>query len=175
MVAIAGIDTRRLTRILRDKGAQNGCIMAGESIDEDEALAMARGFPGLAGMDLAREVTTEASYAWSEGVYDLERMAYADGGDRFKVVAYDFGVKRNILRLLAGRGCAITVVPATHAGRGRAGHAARWRVPVQRTGRSGGLRLRGRGRAHAAGPQDAAVRHLPGPPDHGPGHRVQRP
>ena len=112
MVAIAGIDTRRLTRILRDKGAQAGCIVAGEDIDEDEALAQARAFPGLTGMDLAREVTTGASYAWSEGVYDLDRRPSPPPRPRFKVVAYDFGIKRNILRLLAERGCAVTVVPA---------------------------------------------------------------
>ncbi len=112
IVAIAGIDTRRLTRILRDTGAQNGCIVAGEHIDEAEALAQARAFPGLNGMDLAKEVTTGERYAWSEGVYDLDRQAFNATEGRFKVVAYDFGVKRNILRLLAERGCAITVVPA---------------------------------------------------------------
>jgi len=112
VVAIAGIDTRRLTRILRDKGAQNGCILAGGQIDEAEALAQARAFPGLNGMDLAREVTTASSYEWSEGLYDLDRQAFAGTEGRFRVVAYDFGIKRNILRLLAERGCAVTVVPA---------------------------------------------------------------
>ncbi|GAB3041809.1 glutamine-hydrolyzing carbamoyl-phosphate synthase small subunit [Oleiagrimonas citrea] len=112
VVAIAGIDTRRLTRILRDKGAQAGCIVAGDAIDEDSALAQARAFPGLNGMDLAKEVTTASSYAWSEGVYDLDRTAFNTTEARFKVVAYDFGIKRNILRLLAERGCDLTVVPA---------------------------------------------------------------
>jgi carbamoyl-phosphate synthase small subunit len=112
VVAIAGIDTRRLTRILRDKGAQGGCIVAGEDIDEAKALEQARAFPGLSGMDLAREVTTRAIYEWSEGVYDLDQQAFAATRPRFKVVAYDFGIKRNILRLLAERGCAVTVVPA---------------------------------------------------------------
>ena len=112
VVAIAGIDTRRLTRILRDKGAQGGCIVAGEDIDEAKALEQARAFPGLSGMDLAREVTTRAIYEWSEGVYDLDQQAFATTQPRFKVVAYDFGIKRNILRLLAERGCAVTVVPA---------------------------------------------------------------
>lgn len=112
IVAIAGIDTRRLTRILRDKGALSGCIVAGEQIDADAALAKARAFPGLNGMDLAKEVTVGESYSWSEGVYDLDRTAFNQPSKRFKVVAYDYGVKYNILRLLAEQGCDITVVPA---------------------------------------------------------------
>ncbi|WP_329743235.1 glutamine-hydrolyzing carbamoyl-phosphate synthase small subunit [Dyella sp. A6] len=112
IVAIAGIDTRRLTRILRDKGAQNGCIVAGDHIDADEALAKARAFPGLNGMDLAKVVSTQKRYDWCEGTYDLDRTAFGEPTKRFKVVAYDFGVKRNILRLLAEQGCEITVVPA---------------------------------------------------------------
>jgi carbamoyl-phosphate synthase small subunit len=112
VVAIAGIDTRRLTRILRDKGALSGCIVAGDDIDEAKALEQARAFPGLKGMDLAREVTTSSTYPWSEGVYDLDRTAFAATEGRFKVVAYDFGIKRNILRLLAASGCDLTVVPA---------------------------------------------------------------
>ncbi len=112
VIAIAGIDTRRLTRILRDKGALNGCIVAGDSFDEDAALAQARAFPGLKGMDLAREVSTAGRYTWSEGPYDLDRGTFAPLQERFRVVAYDFGIKRNILRLLAERGCALTVVPA---------------------------------------------------------------
>ena len=112
IVAIAGIDTRRLTRILRDKGALNGCIVAGESIDADAALAKARAFPGLNGMDLAKVVSVDKPYSWNEGKYDLDRTAFNQPAKRFKVVAYDFGVKRNILRLLAERGCEITVVPA---------------------------------------------------------------
>jgi carbamoyl-phosphate synthase small subunit len=112
IVAIAGIDTRRLTRILRDKGALNGCIVAGESVDADAALAKARAFPGLNGMDLAKVVTVDKPYSWNEGVYNLDRTAFNQPAKRFKVVAYDYGVKRNILRLLAERGCEITVVPA---------------------------------------------------------------
>jgi carbamoyl-phosphate synthase small subunit len=112
VVAIAGIDTRRLTRILRDKGALAGCIAAGEQVDAELALAKARAFPGLNGMDLARVVSTTSSYQWSEGIYDLDRAAFRQPVGRFKVVAYDFGVKHNILRLLAEQGCAITVVPA---------------------------------------------------------------
>ncbi|QAU23323.1 carbamoyl-phosphate synthase small subunit [Dyella sp. M7H15-1] len=112
IVAIAGIDTRRLTRILRDKGAQSGCIVAGESIDVDAALAKARAFPGLNGMDLAKMVSVNKSYNWNEGVYDLDRTVFHETDKRFNVVAYDYGVKRNILRLLAERGCEITVVPA---------------------------------------------------------------
>jgi len=112
IVAIAGIDTRRLTRILRDKGALNGCIVAGEQIDADAALAKARAFPGLNGMDLAKEVTVGESYSWNEGIYDLDGTAFNQPSKRFKVVAYDYGVKYNILRLLAEQGCDITVVPA---------------------------------------------------------------
>lgn len=112
VVAIAGIDTRRLTRILRDKGALAGCIVAGQDIDAEAALAKARAFPGLAGMDLAKVVSTKENYRWNEGSYDLDKVAFAQPAKRFKVVAYDFGVKRNILRMLADRGCDVTVVPA---------------------------------------------------------------
>jgi carbamoyl-phosphate synthase small subunit len=114
VVAIAGLDTRRLTRVLREKGAQNGCILAGPRIDEARALAAARGFPGLKGMDLAKVVTTEASYAWEEGTWSLGE-GYAAPGSRppqWHVVAYDYGIKRNILRNLVDRGCRVTVVPA---------------------------------------------------------------
>jgi carbamoyl-phosphate synthase small subunit len=108
---ISGIDTRKLTRILREKGAQNGCLMAGR-IDEKKALAAAREFPGLAGMDLARVVSTESRYAWTEGVWSLGKGHLPAPAAKYHVVAYDFGVKRNILRMLAARGCRITVVPA---------------------------------------------------------------
>ena len=111
-VAIADIDTRRLTRILRDKGALAGCIMAGATVDADAALVRARAFPGLNGMDLAKVVSTTKPYVWSEGVYDLDRTAFNQPATRFKVVAYDFGTKLNILRLLAEQGCEVTVVPA---------------------------------------------------------------
>ncbi len=111
-VAIAGIDTRRLTRILRDKGALAGCIVAGDQIDVDDALAKARAFPGLNGMDLAKVVSTATPYVWKEGVYDLDRTAFNQPAMLFKVVAYDFGTKLNILRLLAEQGCEVTVVPA---------------------------------------------------------------
>ena len=112
VVAIAGIDTRRLTRILRVKGALSGCIVAGEQIDAEAALASARGFAGLNGMDLAKVVSTRESYVWNEGIYDLDRTAFNQPAKRFKVVAYDFGTKLNILRLLAEQGCEVTVVPA---------------------------------------------------------------
>ena len=112
IVAIAGIDTRRLTRILRDKGAQNGCILAGEGSDAETALAKARAFPGLNGMDLAKVVSVREPYRWTEGVYDLDRAAFTQPDTRYKVVAYDYGTKLNILRLLASHGCDITVVPA---------------------------------------------------------------
>jgi len=111
VVAIADIDTRRLTRMLRDKGAQDGCIMAGE-IDEAAAQAAARDFPGLVGMDLAKVVSCKKSYEWTEGAWSLG-TGYGNLGDaRFHVVAYDYGVKRNILRRLVAHGCRVTVVPA---------------------------------------------------------------
>jgi carbamoyl-phosphate synthase small subunit len=111
VVAIAGIDTRKLTRILRDKGAQNGCLMAGR-VDETHALAAARGFPGLAGMDLAKVVSCTEPHEWTATSWDL-----VDGHGqlelpKFHVVAFDYGVKNNILRMLADRGCRVTVLPA---------------------------------------------------------------
>jgi carbamoyl-phosphate synthase small subunit len=110
VVAIAGIDTRKLTRILREKGAQNGCIATGT--DEKTALKAARGFAGLVGMDLAREVTCEKSYLWTQREWELG-IGYPEAEHtKFHVVAYDFGVKRNILRMLSERGCRISVVPA---------------------------------------------------------------
>lgn len=112
IVAIAEIDTRRLTRILREKGAQSGCIIAGEGVSEDDALAAARSFSGLAGKDLAREVSTKEAYSWTEGTWRLGEGYREQADARFHVVAYDFGAKRNILRLLAERGCKLTVVPA---------------------------------------------------------------
>ncbi|SDH89652.1 glutamine-hydrolyzing carbamoyl-phosphate synthase small subunit [Propionivibrio dicarboxylicus] len=114
IVAIAGIDTRKLTRILREKGAQAGCILAGtpsEVLDEARALAEARAFPGLAGMDLAKVVSVDSPYEWSAGTWTLK--GYVDGAaPSYHVVAFDYGVKRNILRMLAERGCKVTVVPA---------------------------------------------------------------
>jgi carbamoyl-phosphate synthase small subunit len=112
IVAIAEIDTRRLTRILRDSGAQNGCILAGEAVSEDAALVAARGFAGLKGADLAKVVSVRERYAWREGSYDLDAAAFTQPAPRLRVVAYDFGVKLNILRMLADRGCDVTVVPA---------------------------------------------------------------
>ena len=113
VIGIADIDTRRLTRLLRDKGAQNGCLMAGDDIDEAKALAAAKAFGGLKGLDLAKEVTVTESYQWNESSWSLtEGHRLLDGAKPFKVVAYDYGVKRNILRMLADRGCDLTVVPA---------------------------------------------------------------
>jgi carbamoyl-phosphate synthase small subunit len=113
ILGIADIDTRRLTRILRDKGAQNGCIMAGDSVNVDAALAAAKGFAGLKGMDLAKVVTTPEPYAWSSGSWRLGKGFGGLGGShRYKVVAYDYGAKLNILRMLVDRGCELTVVPA---------------------------------------------------------------
>lgn len=116
LVAIAGIDTRMLTRILREKGAQNGCIMAGD-VDEEAALQAARGFPGLKGMDLAKEISTRVPYEWVQGTWQWpdglpETPHPIEEKLPFHVVAYDYGIKRNILRMLADRGCRITVVPA---------------------------------------------------------------
>lgn len=112
IVAIAGIDTRKLTRILRDRGAQNGALMAGDGLDVEKALEAARKFPGLKGMDLAKVVSTDKAYPWRDGQIDLDTGAPVQAEARFKVVAYDFGVKHNILRMLAERGCDVTVVPA---------------------------------------------------------------
>ena len=111
VVAIADIDTRKLTRILREKGAQAGCIMAGE-IDEAKALALANAFPGLAGMDLAKVVSCEQPYAFTEGEWALGEGFTKPDQSQFHVVAFDYGVKRNILRMLATRGCKVTVLPA---------------------------------------------------------------
>ena len=116
VVAIADIDTRRLTRILREKGAQNGAIMAGQ-VDEQRALAEARAFPGLVGMDLAKVVSTRAAYEWTEGGWELGKGHRQAPAARFHVVAYDYGIKRNILRLLADRGCRVTVLPAQTSAR----------------------------------------------------------
>ena len=111
IVAISEIDTRKLTRLLRDRGAQNGAVMAGD-IAVDKALEAARKFPGLKGMDLAKVVSTGERFAWREGQLDLDSNAFVSAEPVYKVVAYDFGVKRNILRMLAERGCDVTVVPA---------------------------------------------------------------
>jgi len=112
IVAIADIDTRKLTRILREKGAQAGCLMTGENLDADAAVAKARAFPGLAGMDLAKVVSVDKAYEWTEGEWRLGKGYVPQANPKFHVVAYDFGVKRNILRMLAERGCKLTVVPA---------------------------------------------------------------
>jgi len=115
VVAIAGIDTRRLTRILREKGSQNGCIMAGENISEEAAIAAAQGFPGLKGMDLAKVVSTKDKYEWRSTVWDLKTDSHEtiDAAELpYHVVAYDYGIKYNILRMLVERGCRVTVVPA---------------------------------------------------------------
>ena len=111
VVAIAGIDTRRLTRILREKGAQNGCIMGGQ-VDEAKALALAKGAPNMAGQDLAKVVTCKTGYDWNGSLWALGTGYKADGTARFHVVAFDYGVKHNILRNLAERGCKVTVLPA---------------------------------------------------------------
>ena len=111
VIGISDIDTRQLTRVLREKGAQNGCLQAGD-IDETGAVAKAQAFAGLKGMDLAKAVTTERPYLWEEGSWELEGGFRSPAKPKFRVVAYDFGVKRNILRLLVDRGCSVEVVPA---------------------------------------------------------------
>ena len=111
-VAIAGIDTRKLTRILREHGAQGGCIATADKADADVALRAARAFPGLKGMDLAKVVSVRTAYQWNEGSIGREPSRVLRPGSRLHVVAYDFGIKRNILRLLADYGCRMTVVPA---------------------------------------------------------------
>lgn len=112
IVAISDIDTRRLTRILREKGAQGGAIVTGQDVSEERAIELARSFPGMKGMDLAKEVTCTESYEWVEGSWSLDDEQFAKADPVRHVVAYDFGVKRNILRMLVDRGCRVTVVPA---------------------------------------------------------------
>ncbi|MGO3345617.1 MAG: glutamine-hydrolyzing carbamoyl-phosphate synthase small subunit [Marinomonas sp.] len=112
VVGIADIDTRKLTRILREKGALAGCIMAGDNLDEEAAVAAAKAFPGLKGMDLAKTVSAKESYQWTESTWDLVKGHTTPESFDFHVVAYDFGVKQNILRMLVERGCRLTVVPA---------------------------------------------------------------
>ncbi|NMT62261.1 glutamine-hydrolyzing carbamoyl-phosphate synthase small subunit [Marinobacter orientalis] len=112
IVGIADIDTRRLTRILRDKGSQNGAVVAGADVTADRALELANAFPGLKGMDLAKEVTSERTWTWSQSEWNIESGYGERTESKFRVVAWDYGVKLNILRMLAGRGCDITVVPA---------------------------------------------------------------
>ena len=113
VVAIADIDTRALTRVLREKGAQAGCIVAGDNIDEQAAIAAAQAFPGLQGMDLAKDVTTKEAYSWTQGSWTLKDGLPESSDDLLHhVVAYDYGVKTNILRMLVDRGCRLTVVPA---------------------------------------------------------------
>jgi len=116
VVAIADIDTRRLTRLLREQGAQSGCLMAGE-VDVDVALAKARAFPGLAGMDLAKVVTVDQPYQWTDGAWALGKGFRQDSENKHHVVAYDYGIKRNILRLIVERGARVTVVPASFPGK----------------------------------------------------------
>jgi carbamoyl-phosphate synthase small subunit len=111
VVGLAGIDTRKLTRLLREKGAQKGCIVAGDNIDVNAAIEAARGFAGLKGMDLAKEVSTKTPYEWTETTWQLDGQP-RKAETRFHVVAYDYGIKKNIMRMLVERGCKLTVVPA---------------------------------------------------------------
>lgn len=111
VVGMAGIDTRRLTRLLREKGVQKGCIIAGDAIDVNAAIAAARNFAGLKGLDLAKEVSTQQPYEWTEGIWHIDNQSH-QAAQRFHVVAYDYGIKKNIMRMLVERGCKLTVVPA---------------------------------------------------------------
>ncbi|HBX98757.1 MAG: carbamoyl-phosphate synthase small subunit [Gammaproteobacteria bacterium] len=115
VIAIAEIDTRRLTRLLRSKGPLNGCLLSNANLSkesEEKAVGLAKDFPGLKGMDLAKVVSAAKQYQWSEGIWDIVSGYRSAHGSRFRVVAYDFGLKRNILRMLVERGCEVTVVPA---------------------------------------------------------------
>ncbi|HQX13237.1 MAG TPA: glutamine-hydrolyzing carbamoyl-phosphate synthase small subunit [Nitrosomonas sp.] len=112
VVAIAEIDTRKLTRILREKGVQSGCIMAGDTVDEQQALQAARSFPGLTGMDLAKVVSCHKPYTWNEGEWSLGERYSTQENPKYHVAAFDFGIKRTMLRKLAQRGCKVTVFPA---------------------------------------------------------------
>ncbi len=110
---ISEIDTRKLTRLIREQGAQSGCLMAGEAVNEEQALKLAREFPGMKGLDLAKQVSTKDNYSWSEGCWNLEKgYQTPDEKPQFNIAAYDFGIKHNILRLLVEQGCDITVYPA---------------------------------------------------------------
>jgi len=113
VVAIADIDTRKLTRILREQGALGGAIVCGPNASAEKALELARAFPGMVGLDLAKEVTCREPYSWVQGTWDLDNQQWGHSSGQYHVVAYDFGIKRNILRMLADRGCRLTVVPAT--------------------------------------------------------------
>ena len=113
IVAIAGIDTRQLTRHLRKHGAMKACVVAGENIDAEKSIKTAKSFAGLVGMDLAKEVSTASAYSWADGTWDIEGgIKPSSSNKEWRVIAYDFGVKRNILRILADLGCEVTVVPA---------------------------------------------------------------
>ena len=166
VVAIADVDTRRLTRLIREKGALAGCIAAGETAARDSAVEMAleeaRRFPGLQGMDLAGVVTRSETTSWIRPAGLWERATVARSRSRYHVVAYDFGVKHNILRLLADRGCRLTVVASHYACGGSAGHEAGWRFPIERSRRSGALRLCHRSHKRSVAARYAHFRYLPG-------------
>ena len=143
-LAIAGIDTRRLTRLLREKGAQNGAILAecaGDANDIEKALALARSFPGLAGLDLAKVVSVREPYDWTDSVWKLGVGYQRDVATRFHVVAFDYGIKHNILRMLAARGCRVTVIPAQASSTDALALEPDGIFPVERSGRPRALRL----------------------------------
>ena len=113
IIAIAGIDTRQLTRHIRKHGAMKGCIVSSSRINAEDAISKAKSFAGLVGMDLAKEVTIQTSYKWSDGIWQLQKKPKKSDQNKWNIVAYDFGIKRNILRILVDLGCDVTVVPAT--------------------------------------------------------------
>ena len=178
VVGIAGIDTRRLTRLLREKGAQNGCIVtvdAGDKIDKKAAVEAARAFEGLKGMDLAKAVTTKESYEWHEGTWELGQGNRKNTATRFKVVAFDFGVKRNILRMLADRGCAVTVVPAKTAAADVLAMKPDGVFLSNGPGDPEPCDVRHRGYSRDRGDAAAGFRHLPRPSVARPGFRCTHP
>ena len=164
IVGIAEIDTRKLTRILRDTGAQNGCLVAGANISEDDAIAAAQAFPGLKGMDLAKVVSVKERYSWREGSYDLDKAAFVTPSLRFRVVAYDFGIKRNILRMLVDRGCDVTVVPAQTPASEVFALRPDGVLLANGPGDPGAVRLRDRRDPRVDPREGPDVRHLPRPP-----------
>ena len=166
VVGVAGVDTRRLTRLLREKGALAGAIVAGSDLDAQAAVAEARSFPGLAGMDLARVVSIEQPYEWASGPWTGERgfRTPDPGALPWRVIAYDFGIKRNILRALVSRGCRVEVMPAQTPARDVLSPIAAWGVPLEWSRRSGAVRLRHRSDPASARARRANLRDLSGAP-----------
>ena len=173
VVAIADIDTRKLTRLLREKGAQSGCIMTGENIDESAAVRAAKKFPGLNGMDLAKAVSTKKIYQWNDGAIWKTGTKPPRPQSRLHVVAYDFGIKRNILRILAEHGCRMTVVPAQTPADQVLAMNPDGIFLANGPGDPAPLRLCHHGHRAFSGDRHPDIRHLPRPSAAGPGERRQ--